>query len=63
MIMDPSLGIVAVLGLVVLGLGVAVMVAGARRRQSRTILTGLVGAILGLAVLVPAVLVVAGVLA
>lgn len=54
LIMDPSIGVAAVLGLVVLALGAAVMTAGIRRRQSRAILTGLVGAVLGLAVLVPA---------
>lgn len=60
--MEASVGIAALLGLIVLGLAIAVLVAGVRRRQSRAILTGLVGAILGLAVLVPASVVAAGLL-
>ncbi|QCR18392.1 hypothetical protein [Agrococcus sp. SGAir0287] len=55
-----SIAIVAVLGLAVLGLGVAVVVAGTRRRERRSILTGAVGIALGLAVLIPAGIVAAG---
>ena len=42
------------LGLVVLALGAAVAIVGARRRQGRVIAMGAVGIVLGLAVLLPA---------
>ncbi|WP_344339674.1 hypothetical protein [Agrococcus versicolor] len=63
MSMQSSIGIAAVLGLIVLALGVAVVVAGIRRRQRRTILTGALGAVLGVAVLVPAAIAAADLLA
>jgi hypothetical protein len=60
---ESSIGIAAVLGLIVLALGTAVIVAGVRRRQRRTVVTGLLGAALGFAVLVPAAVALIGLLA
>ena len=54
--------VAAVLGLLVLSLGTAVLVAGVRRRRGGTVATGALGIALGLAVLVPAALVGTGLL-
>lgn len=54
--------VAAVLGLLVLTLGSAVLIVGIRRRSGGTIATGALGIVLGLAVLVPAALVATGLL-